>query len=302
MSSSTSSSSADASITVVIGSNAPPERLAACLAALEPQRDGVEVRVHEATRSPADVRERFPWATFTTSPGALVPHHWRDGVDASTTEIVALTISQMIPSPTWVAQIRRYLSDGDVVAGAIDPGSGLRVVDWAEYFCRYSRDMLPFAERETPDLPGDNTAYRRSRLEAVRDSYRDGFWEPEVNRRLAAQGIALRQTPDLVVEQGRSAGFSTFAAQRWRHGRAFGEQRGSEFSRLRGLAGIAATPLVPLLMSWRVVPLVLTKRRHRGRLVLALPAILAFDAVWAVAEAAGYLSALRGQSNRGRRR
>ena len=162
MSSSISSSSAEASITVVIGSNAPPERLASCLEALEPQRDGVEVRVHEGAESPPELRDRFPWASYTTSPGALVPYHWRDGIDAAHGEIVALTIAQMIPSPDWIGSIRHALESHDAAGGAIEPGSGLGAADWGEYFCRYAPDMLPFEARDNPELPGDNAAFRRA--------------------------------------------------------------------------------------------------------------------------------------------
>jgi len=298
MSSSISSSSADnakQTVTVVIGSNAPPERLAACLEALEPQRSGVEVLVYEGAPSPSEVRDRFAWATFVTTPGALVPHEWRDGIDAARSEIVALTIAQMVPARDWIATIRRALAAGDVVAGAIEPGRRLRVVDWAEYFCRYSRDMLPFPERETPDLPGDNAAYRRERLETVRETYRDGFWEPDVHRALAADGVPLPQRPDLVVYQGRSAGFAAFARQRKRHGRAYGQQRGARFSAGRNVVGVLAWPAVPLLMTLRVLKLVMSKGRYRGRLALALPAVIAFNVVWAVAEALGHLDVLRGR-------
>jgi hypothetical protein len=277
----------------VIGSNAPPERLALCLAALEPQREGVEVRVHEGSPSPPELRTRFPWAVFTTTSGALVPHHWRDGIDRAGGEIVALTIGQMIPAPDWIAAIRGQLGDADVVAGAIDPGDGLRVADWAEYFCRYARDMTPFSARETLDLPGDNAAYRRARIESVRETYRDGFWEPEVHRRLAAEGVALRQTPEMVVRQGRSAGARAFLAQRWRHGRAFGRQRGARSSPGRNVLAVLASPLVPLVMTWRVMSLMLAKRRARGRLLAALPVLLAFNTAWAVAEAVGHVDALR---------
>ena len=293
MRSSISNSSPDPTLTVVIGSNAPPQRLVACLEALEPQRDGVEVRVHEASRCPDEVRDRFPWASFTTTPGALVPHHWRDGIDAARGEIVALTISQMVPADDWIATIRHLLKGGDVVAGAIDPGDRLRVIDWAEYFCRYARDMRPFEARETVDLPGDNAAYRRARLESVRELYRDGFWEPEVHRRLQAHGVALRQIPDLLVRQGRSAGFRAFTTQRWRHGRVFGRERGARFSRTRNLAGVLTAPLVPAVMTLRVARLVSSKQRARKRLLAALPALVWFNAVWAAAEATGHLDTLR---------
>ena len=276
-------------VSVVIGSNAPPESLAACLEALEAQRDGVEVLVHEGGPSPADLRDRFPWADFAPGRAQLVPEHWRDGIDRASGEIVALTIAQMIPDPDWIATMRRLYAEHEVVGGAIEPAPGLRLVDWGEYFCRYARDMPPFAARETEDLPGDNAAYSRARLEGVRDRYRDGFWEPEVHRHLAADhGVVLWQAPELVVRQGRSAGFGSFFRQRLQHGRSHGRQRGSNGSPPHNLMRVTAAPLVPFVMTTRVARLVFAKRRHRGRLLAALPLVFAFNVAWGLAEGLGY--------------
>ncbi len=107
---------------------------------------------------------------------------------------MALTIAQMVPADDWVEQIRTLHRRFDVVGGAIDPGARLRLSDWAEYFCRYAPDMRPFPARETLDLPGDNAAYKRAVLAIVGDSYRDGFWEPFVHRRLAADGVVHWQS------------------------------------------------------------------------------------------------------------
>jgi hypothetical protein len=287
------SSTSQPTVTVVVGSNAPPERLEACLGALEPQRDGVEVLVHEGQASPAALRERFPWARFQLAPERLVPEHWRDGIDVATGEIVALTIAQMIPAPDWIATIRRLLATHEVVGGAIEPGPRLRLVDWGEYFCRYSRDMPPFSGRETVDLPGDNAAYGRSRLESVRQLYREGFWEPEVHRQLAADGVTLWQAPELLVEQGRSAGFAAFIRQRLKHGRSHGRQRGARTGRTQNLVRAIASPLVALVMTLRVARLVLEKRRYRLRLVAALPYLFAFNLAWALAEGLGHADEFR---------
>lgn len=295
MSSSISSSSAEPSITVVIGSNAPPERLASCLEALEPQRDGVEVRVHEGAESPQDLRDRFPWASYTTSPGALVPYHWRDGIDAANGDIVALTIAQMIPSPDWISSIRGALESHDAAGGAIEPGRGLRAADWGEYFCRYAPDMLPFEARDNPELPGDNAAFRRALLESVHDFTREGFWEPVACRELSRRGVELWHTPQLVMHQGRSAGFAAFCRQRLAHGRLYGHQRGAHFSKPRNVLGVLAAPVVPVLMTARVLKRVFARRRLRLRAVAVLPWIVAFNVVWAYAEARGHLDVARGR-------
>ena len=287
------SAGSEPTVTVVIGSNAPPERLAACLEALEPQRDGVEVLVCEGEPSPGELRQRFPWADFATAPERLVPEHWRDGIDRASGDIVALTISQMVPAPDWIATMRRLHAEHEVVGGAIEPGSGLRLVDWGEYFCRYARDMPPFEASDDVELAGDNAAYKRSLLEGIRETYRDGFWEPVSHRRLAEDGVQLWHEPSLVVRQGRSAGFAAFARQRLEHGRRYGHQRGVNFSRGRNLLGVIASPLVPGLMTLRVLRQVFGKGRYRGRVLLALPVIVGYNAIWAYAEARGHADMLR---------
>lgn len=293
--SSTSSSSAEPTVSVVVASNAPAEALERCLAALEPQRgDGVDVLVYEGRPSPTALRERFRWASFVERPGALVPELWRDGIDESAGDVVALTIAQMRPAPGWLAAIREQHRRYDAVAGAIDPDDGLRLADWGEFFCRYARDMRPFEGHECADLPGDNAAYKRAVLDRTRELYRDGFWEPVVHRRLIADGdVVLWHTPDVVVRQGPSAGWRAFVRQRLEHGRMFGRQRGASFGPARGLIGVLAAPVVPFLMSVRILRELQARRRYRLRFVAAFPHVLLFNAVWAFAEARGQLDVLK---------
>jgi hypothetical protein len=282
-------------VTVVIGSNAPPERLATCLEALEPQREGVEVLVREGQASPTELRGRFPWFRFVVSPGASVPEHWRDGIDDATGQIVALTIAQMIPSSDWIEMIRSLTPQHQAVSGAIDAGPQLRLVDWAEYFCRYARDMPPFQPRHSIGAPADNIAYCLTMLRADADSYREGFWETSVHRQLSTKGVLPYQTPALLVRQGRSAGFAAFMHQRWTHGRTFARQRARHLSRARVLAGIAMFPAVPVVLLLRTFRLVVRRRRYTWRMVASLPLLLLFDSAWAVGEARGLVDALGGK-------
>lgn len=288
-----STSSTDVALSVVVGSNGAPGAVESFLAALAPQLDDdVEVLVCEPMSGSSELRDRYPAVQFLEREGALVPELWRDGIDAARGRAVALSISPMRPAPDWIATMRRLATSADAVGGAIDPGEGLRLRDWAEYFCRYSRDMRPFEPHECADLPGDNAVYATAALEPVHDTYRDGFWEPVVHRALLEQVRRLRHDPALVVYQGRSAGIEAFARQRLRHGRLYGQQRGSVFGPVRNGIGVVAAPLVPFLMTFRVLRQVTTKRRHRLRVLLALPLIFYFNAVWALAEARGHLEML----------
>lgn len=294
--SSADSAGVEPTLSIVVGSNGAAGSVERFLAALEPQAERgshVEVIVCEPEASPTAVRERFAFARFHERRGALVPELWRDGIDLTTGELVALTISPMEPASNWVETIRNRLGQVDAVGGAIEPGERLRLVDWAEYFCRYANDMLPFPPRESVDLSGDNAAYRRDGLVEAGHSWADGFWEPDVHRALKTAGRTLVHDPALVVRQGRSAGFTAFVRQRLVHGRAYGRQRGVRFGAARNLAGILLAFVVPGVLLLRQAGAVLAKRRHRGALVTSLPALLAFDVAWAVGEALGHLDTLR---------
>jgi hypothetical protein len=289
MPSSTSSLSAEPKVSVVIGASASEQSLEACLTALEPQLGDAEVIVVDTTPTAVALRERFGWAQFHARPGFLVPELWRDGIELARGAIVGLTISQMVPAPDWVESIISEHEQHDAVGGAIDPGTDLRLVDWAEYFCRYAGDMPPFGPNDRDDLPGDNASYKRVLLVEAGDALRSGFWEPVIHPVLKRRGIALWHTPALLVRQGRSNGFEAFAQQRLEHGRRYGHQRGAEFTRTRNLAGFLAAPLVPLVMTARLTRHVFAKKRFRARVLAALPVIFALNAVWAYAEARGHL-------------
>lgn len=285
----------DEELTVVVGASAPEASLRSCLAALEGQRAGTQVVVVEAHPSSEAVKERFPWAEFLTCPDALVPELWREGIDRARGRIVALTIAQMIPAPDWVETVVRAHDEHDAVGGAIDPGEDLRLVDWAEYFVRYSREMAPFEPAAREDIAGDNASYKRALLVEEREHLRTGFWEPVIHPVLRRRGVELWHTPEMLVRQGRSNGFLAFAAQRWAHGRRYARQRGEDFTRRRHALGALGAPAVPFLMTLRVLRSVFAKGRFRGRLIAALPLVFALNTVWALAEARGHLEHLIGR-------
>jgi hypothetical protein len=278
----------------VVASNAPPARLAACLAALEAQRDdAVEVLVVEGEQTTDEVRARYPWAQYRGSQGTLVPELWRDGFRAASGDVVAFTISPMIPAPDWISSIRLLTDEHEAVGGAIDPGERLALADWGEYFCRYARDMRPFPAHVNPDLPGDNVVFSKRRLDEIAPALETGYWEVIAHPALETNGVILWHSPTLVVRMGRSAGFAAFCRQRTAHGRLYGHQRGVHFSRMRNAIGVVASPAVPALMTARVLAQVFSKRRFRMRALLALPAIVAYNVVWAYAEALGHLDMLQ---------
>jgi hypothetical protein len=282
-------------VSVVIGASVPDAALPYCLSALEPQRARAQVVVATAFTPDPALRQRFPWAEFYERPGALVPELWRDGIERSRGRIVALTIAPMIPASDWVDAIIREHERHDAVGGAIDPGRELRLVDWAEYFCRYARDMSPFEAGVRDDIAGDNASYKRALLVEERAHLDTGFWEPIIHPVLQRRGVGLWHTPAMAMRQGRSHGFRAFARQRTRHGRLYPRQRGGHFTKARHVIGVVASPAVPFLMTMRVLQKVFAKKRHRAHAIASLPIIFALNVVWAAAEARGHLELAAGR-------
>lgn len=282
-------------ISVVVGCVGAPEGAATCIEALRAQLGDGELLVCAPAPASAQLRERFAGVAFHERHGALVPELWRDGIDLARGPVVALTISPMVPAADWITVAQQGAERYGAFAGAIDPAEHLPLGDLAECLCRYARDMTPFEPRNSADIPGDNCAYRAELLQRTREVWRDGFWEPDVNRAIEALGTTPRHDPGLRVRQGRSAGTRAFLRQRLVHGRAHGRQRGARFSHARNLIGVAAAPAIPALLIVRTYQELATRSRLGGRTLAALPWLVLYDVAWAVGEARGHLDALRGR-------
>ena len=166
------------------------------------------------------VSHQFPTVELVKSPElTFVPELWEKGINQSTGEIVAITTAHCVPDTNWIdAILRAHESNYVGVGGALenDPAAGL--VDWAIYFCRYSRYMLPFQEVTVNDFAGDNASYKRWALDRCKDVRSNGFWEPFVHAKLKKEGLQLVMTPKIVVYHKKSFSLSGFLKNRFLHG------------------------------------------------------------------------------------
>lgn len=231
-----------------------------------------------------------PWVSRVTLPGGLVPELWAAGLAAASGVVVALTSAGLVPDRNWLSRARSVASGPEAaVGGAIEPGPDLGLVDWALYFCRYARYMLPLDEAGL-EVAADNAAYRAEALAPYRDLWADGFWEPFVHQAMKADGHSLVVRADLLTTFTSGARVADFALQRYRHGRVYGVLRSSGSRSMAAVASLGA-PLVPVLMTVRAGREVWAKGRHRGRFVLSLPLVYLFYSFWAAGEVVGRLAA-----------
>jgi hypothetical protein len=281
-------------ISVVVAGAGSASGLEACLQSLAAQipPHGVDVVVVAAAGdgSAQLVARLFPdFRVVAVAAPALVPERWAAGIRATAGDVVALTTEHCVPAKDWLSAIAAaHASPVAAVGGAIEPDDEGRRLDWAIYFCRYSRYMLPLRAGPVADLAADNASYRRRELDRVQDAWRDGFWESSVHEELRGQGRALVLDPAIVVHHQRSFSLGGFLRQRLIHGQHYARRR------IRGAPGrralyLAASPVIPLVLAARIARVVLGKGRHRLALLRAAPLLLLFLLAWTLGEALGYL-------------
>lgn len=282
-------------LSVVVASQNARHSVGDCLRALEKQQSSGTIEVIVVDNSTDKTREiierEFPSVKLVTAPSdKLIPELWGIGIEESSGELVALTTSHFVASETWTSEITKAQEQPYAgIGGAIENEERAGVVSWAVYFCRYSPYMLPFGRTEVEDFAADNASYKRSDLERVKDTMRDGFWETFVHKEMLRQGMTLLKTPEIVTYHQKSFTFGGFMSQRFRHGRQFGEARSAEMPLVRRAGFALLSPAIPLIYLARITHRVFDKKRNVGKFVKSLPILTMFLLSWSLGEFTGYL-------------
>jgi hypothetical protein len=150
--------------------------------------------------------------------------------------------------------------------------------------------MLPVPAGEVDNIPGNNAAYKREAFTLL-NSRSDGiFWDWFFHEELKKKGVKFLSVPSIVIQHRRKFGFFHFLSQRFHYSRSFAGVRRSLLSPASRLGYIVASPLLPLLMAWRVArSIFVEKKRFYLRFVLSLPSLFAFWVSYAAGECVGYL-------------
>lgn len=222
---------------------------------------------------------------------ALAPELWRDGLNQTTTPLVAFSTGQMEPRSGWLHAMRSALQKTGAagVGGPIEPGAGISATDRGLYLLRYANYLPPVPESPTFDPPGDNAVYRRERLAGLESSWQDGFWEVEVHRHLRARGERLATAPEAVVTYLGAGSFGSSLSHRLEHARRYGAGRSRGCGWLSRIGRSAAFPAVPPLLLARIVANLNRRNEPMGPWLGALPSLGLLLATWSFGEAAGTL-------------
>ena len=282
-----------------------------CLAALRAQQGAPALEVLVPYDAPCAgsvaLGSRFPEARFlplegvdtsAARAGASREHHdtlRTLGLRASRGRYVVLTEDHAHADPRFcaglVAALEHHPKAG-CVGGAVECG-GRGLLAYAVYLCDFGRYQNPLLDGPAWFVSDSNVCYRREALDAVAPTWRDGqdYHETIVHGAIAQTGFELRLTPAVVVWQTRS-GLTLGEALRERFvwGRSYAGSRVAGAPLGHRLVQAVKTPLLPFVLTARLLRGALARKRDVGRALLATPLLLLLSAVWSLGELVGYLT------------
>ncbi len=214
------------------------------------------------------------------------------GLGVASGAIVAIIEDRGVPDADWAATVDRLHREHDftVIGGAVECGID-RNLNWAVYFCDFSRYQLPFSAGPRPYVTDVNIAYKREALMAVRELWEGRYHETTVNWALTKNGQTLFLSPEMIVRQVREhMTLGRVLHERFDWGRLFAYTRARECTTLQRTAYALLSPVLPLLLFARHALTQLNKRIRLGRFLLASPLVLLLLIAWSLGELLGYLT------------
>jgi hypothetical protein len=241
---------------------------------------------------------RFPGVTFLSFAGRRTPAELRaKGVAASRAGVVALLEDHCMPEPDWCVRIvASHAGPHAVIGGAVEKGfapgkQSDTALNWAVYLTDYSRYMNPVAEGPAVSVTDTNSSYKRSELDAIRDTWEEEFHENVVNEQLRARGRSIWFAPEIIVREQRSLTFASALRDRYAFGRLFASTRVAGAPLPRRLFLAAASAIMPPVLVMRIAQTLFSRGRNRAQFLRSLPQLILVTSAWMGGEMAGYLTA-----------
>jgi hypothetical protein len=283
-------------LSVVVPSVNGRQDLIGCLAALERQRDDVDIEILVADRCGGElrteIRRTFPAArVLEADSGTTIPDLRAIAIGEARGRALAVIEDHVIVPPGWARALLDALERDDmVVGGAIENAATDRLVDWAAFLCEYSHCITPLPDGPSDWLPGNNVVYPRALLGRYRAVLGGGRWENQLHDAMRRDGVTLMFRPRIAVGHKKHYTVGEYVSQRYLYARSYAGARVADAPRVKRLAYGAAAMALPPVLFYRTVSRVMAKRRHRAELVRSLPLLAVFVVSWALGEMVGYVA------------
>ena len=269
-----------------------------CLGSLEGQldegRDEIIVVDSSSDGTAGVVTRRFPRVRLFTFPERKYPGDARNfAIAQARGEILAFIDADCVAAPDWAEQIVAAHEGGDpVIGGILDIANPESRVSWAQYFCEFSQWMAGTPGGETSEIPTACLSLKRWVFDKY-GPFLEGVLcaDTAFSWRLVEGGIRLPIVPSIRISHVNIDRLGLLVRKQIIHGGFFARVRAAErgFSPTRRLIYAAGSPVLPLLLTYRIVRRVLSRRTYVRELVGALPLVLLGCTFWSLGEMLGYL-------------
>jgi hypothetical protein len=212
-------------------------------------------------------------------------------LSAATARIVVVAETHAFPDPEYAEKLlEAHQGPWAAVGPEVDNANPDTLLSWVELFMNYGSWFEP-QRGVAPDVPGHNSAYKRSALLELGDRLERVFGHgTSLHPQLRSSGYELYVEPAARVRHLNPSVWRTYFGLAFESGRLYGVLRGADFSWIRRLVYIGGSPLIPAVRMARILRC--AWRSPRGRallpgLALALPPMLVANAIGA---ALGYVT------------
>ena len=213
------------------------------------------------------------------------------GVLKAHAPVVALAEDHCFPQSGWaVALLARHSGQWAAVGPVFINANPENGVSDADLLMAYGPFMQGCGDGPVPFLPGHNSSYKRETL------LKFGAQLPELmsaeynlHQELRSSGEGLYCEPAAVVAHTNFSRWQPFLGATFLSARHFAGCRGGDWSLLKRLLYVAASPLIPLVRLRRIAMEAMRARLPLPRLVACTPALFTGLVASALGEAAGYI-------------
>lgn len=238
--------------------------------------------------------EAAGFRVVTPRPGASRGDLYGCGLRVTDRPLVAFTDSLTEFGSGWRAAAVSALSEGaSVVGGPVRPGSNRSLRSRAGFLVEYGPHAAPPFTNQQGDVAANNIAYRRAALDGVIAAGAP-VWKTALDKALAERGIVPLIVPGMEVTGLKDYRWHDITRARAHHGRLYGAQRSSGWSRRRRLAAAAGCTVLPPLAYARLAARTVRDPALRVDLLVSTPLVFMALLAWSIGEAAGYVSGKEG--------
>lgn len=211
-------------------------------------------------------------------------------IRATTAPFVFVAETHTLPRPGWAsATIAAHEGGAAVVVPGIGNGNPSDAVSWACLILDYGRWLASGPPREVDVVPGYNTSYRREVLLGLGAGL-DELIEQEsgLAAELKERAERVSLEPKACVDHLNISRRLHWIRDCFLAGRVLATDRIERWSALKRGVYFAGSPLIPLVLLWRLRKLWPQVREHSQAPLATVPAFVAVSVATAAGEMSGY--------------